>query len=239
MEEADKIWMDGELVDWHAARVPVIGNTFQYGFGVFEGIRCYATEAGPAIFRLDAHLDRLFASAKILGFEIPYDVPALTRAVRETVSANGFDACYIRPLAYLGYGGMGLDYSECAVNVAIATWVWGEYLGAGKLEAGSRVKTSSFRHHHINAAMTKAKACGNYMLFQMARTEALRDGYDEALLLDAQGHVAEGPVEHIFLVRGGSLLTPPTRRFSAARAPRSRPSWRSTTAPWATAGLGP
>ncbi len=209
MEQAKKIWMDGRLVDWADAKVHFISNSLQYGFSVFEGIRAYPTNAGPAVFRLDAHIERLFNSAKIIGLDIPYERPAVIEACCATVRANEFDKCYIRPVAYIGYGGMGLDYRECKVNLSIAVWFWGEYLGEGKLEKGIRIKTSSYTRHHINANMTKAKAGGNYMLFQMARTEALRQGYDEALLLDPQGHVAEGSVENIFLVRAGELVTPP------------------------------
>lgn len=209
MEEGKKIWMDGRLVDWSAAQLHFVSNSFQYGFSVFEGIRAYPTDAGPAVFRLDAHIDRLFKSAKIIGLAIPYAPGAVIDACRETVAANGYEKCYIRPVAYIGYGGMGLDYRDCRVNVSIAVWFWGEYLGQGKLEKGTRIKTSSYTRHHINANMTKAKAGGNYMLFQMARTEALRQGYDEALLLDPEGHVAEGSVENIFLVRDGELITPP------------------------------
>lgn len=209
MEEGKKIWMDGRLVDWSAAQLHFVSNSFQYGFSVFEGIRAYPTDSGPAVFRLDAHIDRLFKSAKIIGLAIPYEQAAVVAACTETVAANGYDKCYIRPVAYIGYGGMGLDYRDCKVNLSIAVWFWGEYLGQGKLEKGTRIKTSSYTRHHINANMTKAKAGGNYMLFQMARTEALRQGYDEALLLDPQGHVAEGSVENIFLVRDGELITPP------------------------------
>jgi branched-chain amino acid aminotransferase len=209
VEEGKKIWMDGRLVDWSQAQLHFVSNSFQYGFSVFEGIRAYPTATGPAVFRLDAHIDRLFKSAKIIGLAIPYDARTVIDACRETVAANGYDKCYIRPVAYIGYGGMGLDYRGCKVNLSIAVWFWGEYLGQGKLEKGTRVKTSSYTRHHINANMTKAKAGGNYMLFQMARTEALRQGYDEALLLDPEGHVAEGSVENIFLVRDGELITPP------------------------------
>ena len=209
MEEAKKIWMDGRLVDWADAKVHFISNSLQYGFSVFEGIRAYPTSSGAAVFRLDAHIDRLFNSAKIIGLDIPYERQAVIDACCATVRANDFDKCYIRPVAYIGYGGMGLDYRECKVNLSVAVWFWGEYLGEGKLEKGIRIKTSSYTRHHINATMTKAKAGGNYMLFQMARTEALRQGYDEALLLDPQGHVAEGSVENIFLVRSGELITPP------------------------------
>jgi branched-chain amino acid aminotransferase len=209
MEQADKIWMDGKIVDWSDAHVHLISNTLQYGFGVFEGIRCYKTPAGPAVFRLKEHLVRLHNSGKILGFEIPYTIEQLMEATRQIIRENRFEQCYIRPIAYIGYGGMGLAYDDCRINVSIAVWHWGEYVGHGTLENGSRVKVSSYVRQHINTNMSKAKACGNYMLFQMARTEAKRDGYDEAILLDANGHVAEGSVEHIFLVRNGALITPP------------------------------
>ena len=209
MEQADKIWMDGQIINWNDAHVHLISNTLQYGFGVFEGIRCYKTSSGPAVFRLKEHLVRLQNSAKILGFEIPYSIEQLTEATKQIIRENKFEQCYIRPIAYIGYGGMGLAYDECKINVAIAVWYWGEYVGQGTLEKGSRAKVSSYTRQHINTNMSKAKACGNYMLFQMARTEAKRDGYDEAILLDANGHVAEGAVEHIFLVRDGALVTPP------------------------------
>jgi branched-chain amino acid aminotransferase len=209
LENAEKIWMDGAIVEWRDAHVHLVSNTFQYGFGAFEGIRCYKTQSGPAVFRLKEHLVRLHRSATILGFEVPFSVEQLTVATRDIIRANGFEQCYIRPIAYIGYGGMGLAYQECKINVAIAVWQWGEYVGHGALENGSRAKVSSYVRQHINTNMSKAKACGNYMLFQMARTEAKRDGYDEAILLDTNGHVAEGSVEHIFLVRDGVLVTPP------------------------------
>lgn len=215
MEKADKIWINKEVVPWDDAKVHLVSNTLQYGFGVFEGIRCYKTEDGPAVFRLREHLARLANSAEILGFQVPYSVDELVAATRQIIKANAFEQCYIRPLAYLGEGGMGLAYEECPVNVAIAVWYWGEYVGRGTIENGSRARVSTYSRHHINTNMSKAKACGNYMLFQMARTEARRDGYDEALLLDANGHVAEGSVEHIFLVREGSLVTPPLTHLLA------------------------
>lgn len=208
LEKADYIWMDGKVTAWDDAHAHVISNTLHYGFGVFEGIRCYKTERGPAVFRLREHMKRLRNSATILGFEVPYTLDELVEATRVIIKANGFEQCYIRPLAYIGSGGMGLTYESCDINLSIATWHWGEYVGQGTLEKGSRAKTSSYIRHHINSHMSKAKACGNYMLFQMARTEARRDGYDEALLLDANGHVAEGSVEHIFIVRDGALITP-------------------------------
>jgi branched-chain amino acid aminotransferase len=209
LEKAEKIWMDGKVIDWSDAHVHLVSNTLHYGFGVFEGIRCYKTQSGPAVFRLKEHLVRLHRSAKILGFEVPYSVEQLTAATRQIIHANKYEQCYIRPIAYIGYGGMGLAYDECEINVAISVWQWGEYVGQGTLEKGSRAKVSSYVRQHINTNMSKAKACGNYMLFQMARSEAKRDGYDEAILLDTNGHVAEGSVEHIFLVRDGALVTPP------------------------------
>jgi branched-chain amino acid aminotransferase len=209
LEKADRIWMDGKIVDWNDAHVHLVSNTLHYGFGVFEGIRCYKTESGPSVFRLSEHLIRLHRSAKILGFAVPYSLEDLTAATREIIRENGFEQCYIRPIAYIGYGGMGLAYDDCKINVAIAVWQWGEYVGQGTLENGSRARVSSYTRQHINTNMSKAKACGNYMLFQMARAEAKRDGFDEAILLDTSGHVAEGSVEHIFLVRDGVLVTPP------------------------------
>jgi branched-chain amino acid aminotransferase len=209
VEKADKIWMNGSIVDWNDAHVHLVSNTLQYGFGVFEGIRCYNTVDGPAVFRLKEHLVRLHRSAKILGFAVPYGIDELTEATRKIIHANSFNECYVRPIAYIGYGGMGLTYESCKIDVSIAVWHWGEYVGQGTLENGSRAKVSSYIRQHINTNMSKAKACGNYMLFQMARTEAKRDGYDEAILLDTNGHVAEGAVEHIFLVRDGALVTPP------------------------------
>lgn len=208
-ESAEYIWADGKIVAWNDAQVHLISNTLHYGFGVFEGIRCYKTERGPAVFRLREHLLRMQNSARILGFSIPYSIDELIKATRDIIKANGFEQCYIRPIAYIGQGGMGLSYEKCRINVSIAVWYWGEYVGDGTLEKGSRVKVSSYVRQHINSNMSKAKACGNYMLFQMARAEAKRDGYDEAILLDTNGHVAEGSVEHIFLVRDGALVTPP------------------------------
>jgi branched-chain amino acid aminotransferase len=208
-EQGSRIWMDGRLVEWNDATLHFVSNSFQYGFSVFEGIRAYKTQDGPAVFRLDAHITRLFRSAKIIGLDMPFSPATVIDACCETVAANGYEQCYIRPVAYIGSGGMGLDTRDCKVSVGVAVWFWGEYLGAGKLEQGIRVKTSSYTRHHINANMTKAKAGGNYMLFQMTRMEALRQGYDEALVLDPAGHVAEGSVENVFLVRDGQLITPP------------------------------
>lgn len=209
MGQQRKVWIDGDLYKESEAKVDIISNSFQYGFSVFEGIRAYMTEKGPAVFRLQEHIDRLYNSAKIIGLEIPHNKAEVVQACLDLIKENKEEACYIRPVAYIGSGGMGLDYRDCKVSIAIATWFWGEYLGAGTLEKGTKVQTSSFTRHHINSNMSKAKAAGNYMLFQMARTAALRQGYDEALLLDSQGYVAEGSVENIFVVKNGVIYTPP------------------------------
>lgn len=209
MNAQKKVWIDGDFIDTANARVDFISNSFQYGFSVFEGIRAYKTDQGPAIFRLEEHIDRLLKSAKIIGLKIPYTLKEIFDACIETVRVNNFDECYVRPVAYIGSGGMGLSPEGCKVSVGIATWYWGEYLGQGKLENGTKVVTSSYTRHHINSNMSKAKAAGNYMLFQMARVAAHKQGYDEALFLDAQGYVAEGSVENVFIVRKGELITPP------------------------------
>jgi branched-chain amino acid aminotransferase len=201
--------MDGKTVPWADAKVHIISNAFHYGFNVFEGIRCYATDKGPAVFRLKEHIRRLFESAHIIGIKIPFTQEQIVDACVATVKANGMESCYIRPIAYAGEGGMGLNYSQCAINVAIAVWFWGEYLGAGKLEAGVRTLTSGFVRHHPNTHMTKAKAGGNYLLFQMAKAIAQNAGFDEAIMLDPNGLVAEGSVENIFVVRDGVISTPP------------------------------
>jgi len=165
MEKADKIWMDGTIVDWNDAHVHLVSNTLQYGFGVFEGIRCYKTESGPAVFRLKEHLVRLHHSAaKILGFEIPYSVEQLTEATRQTIRENKFEQCYIRPIAYIGYGGMGLAYDECKINVSIAVWQWGEYVGHGTLEKGKprqgfKLRSRAHQHKHVEGQGLRQLQC--------------------------------------------------------------------------------
>jgi len=209
VDEVKKIWMDGKLVDWADAKVHILTHTLHYGLGVFEGIRCYRTAQGPAIFRLEDHVDRLFHSALITAIEIPYNREQIIGAIKETIKANGLEECYIRPIAYLGYGKMGLSPVGVPTHVAIAVWSWGAYLGAEGLENGIRVKISSFTRHHPNISMTKAKVCGNYANSILAKVEALRNGYDEAILLDAWGNVAEGSGENLFIARRGVLKTPP------------------------------
>ena len=209
MEATNKIWMDGTFVDWDKAQVHVLSHTLHYGLGVFEGIRCYDTAAGPAIFRLPEHIDRLFDSAHIAGLEMPFNREEIGQAIIDTVKANEVRECYIRPLVYLGYGELGINNSHCPVCVSIAVWPWGAYLGEGALSEGIRVCISSYTRHHVNVMMTKAKVVGNYANSQFAKMEAIHSGYDEAIMLDVQGNVGEGSGENIFIVRDGVLKTPP------------------------------
>jgi branched-chain amino acid aminotransferase len=210
MIKGKKIWLNGELVAWDEVKVHIISDTFNYGYGVFEGIRCYKTEQGRAIFRLKEHIERLINSARILFLNIPYSSDELMKATKEAVKANDFDQCYIRPLVYIStYAQSTWDFRKALVDVAIAVWDWGHYINPKVLTEGLRVKTSSYSRHHINSVMTKAKANANYINFCLARGEALRAGFDEGLLLDVNGFVAEGPVENIFMVKGGEIITPP------------------------------
>jgi len=209
ISKTDKIWMDGKLVDWDNANVHVMTHTLHYGLGVFEGIRCYETPKGPAVFRLDEHVDRLFASAHIFLLEIPYSKDEIKEAILKTIKVNKMKSCYIRPLVYIGYGAMGLYPKENPVRVSIAVWSWGTYLGEKGLEEGIRIKTSSFIRNHVNANMTRGKVCGYYVNSQLAKKEAISCGYDEALLLDTEGYVSEGSGENVFIVRGGVLKTTP------------------------------
>ncbi len=211
MSYADRdgvIWMDGEMVPWRDAQVHVLTHTLHYGVGAFEGIRAYKTPRGTAIFRLDDHVRRLFDTAHILEMEIPYSREQIRRACIDSVTENTLETAYVRPLVYFGSEGMGLHADGLSVHVAIAAWVWGAYLGTDALEKGIRIKTSSYTRHLVNSVMCKAKACGNYINSILALQEAARDGYDEALLLDANGMVAEGSGENIFIVRAGQLYTP-------------------------------
>jgi len=204
-----KIWMNGELVDWDKAQVHVLTHTLHYGTGVFEGIRAYATADGPAVFRLTDHIVRLHDSAKILGLELPYTVDELVQATKDTVASTGLDSCYIRPIAYLGYGEMGLNTLPCSIDVAIACWPWGAYLGDDAVEKGVRMKISSWTRHDHNTMPPASKTTGNYVNSSLAKVEALKAGYDEAIMLAPNGLVAECTGENIFVARHGKLLTPP------------------------------
>ena len=202
------IWFDGQLVPWRDAKVHVLTHTLHYGMGVFEGVRAYKTGQGTAIFRLQEHTDRLFRSAYILNMRMPYDKSALNEAQRAVVRENGLETAYIRPMCFYGSEGMGLRADNLKVHVIVAAWSWGSYLGAEGMEKGIRVKTSSYTRHHVNITMCKAKANGNYMNSMLALNEALSNGYDEALLLDIDGYVAEGSGENVFIVRNGIIYTP-------------------------------
>lgn len=205
-----KIWMDGEFVNWEDAKVHVLTHTLHYGNGVFEGIRAYDTDRGPAVFRLTPHIRRLFASAKILRIEIPYSPEELVKAAKETVKVNELGSCYVRPLVYLGYGEMGLNPSSCVVNVSIATWSWGVYLGEDSINSGVRMMISSWQRHDPNAMPPAAKGCGHYINSQLAKLQSIDSGYDEAILLSPQGYVSECTGENLFVVHDGRIITPPT-----------------------------
>jgi len=204
-----KIWMNGTMVDWEQAQVHVLTHTLHYGTGVFEGIRAYETADGPAVFRLTDHIVRLENSAKILGMELPYTVEELIAATKETVASTGLGSCYVRPIAYLGYGEMGLNTLPCQVDVAIACWPWGAYLGDDAVTKGVRLKISSWTRHEHNTMPPAAKTVGNYVNSSLAKVEALKAGYDEAIMLAPNGLVAECTGENIFVARHGMLLTPP------------------------------
>lgn len=212
MERSDLIWLDGKLVPWAEANVHVLSHTLHYGLGAFEGIRCYEGNDGtPAIFRLREHVERLFGSAHILGIVIPFTRAQVEAACIETVRVNRLGSCYIRPLVFLGDGEMGLAAVTNPVRVAIAVWKWGAYLGDEGILKGVRLRTSSFQRMHVNTHMTKAKAVGNYVNSILAAVEARRAGYDEAVMLDTEGFVAECSGENIFIVRDGVVkTTPPT-----------------------------
>ncbi len=204
-----KIWMNGELVDWADANIHILTHSLHYGMGVFEGIRAYETPDGPAVFRLTEHMKRLHNSAKIMGMDMPYSVEELVQATKDVVAASGLPSAYIRPIAYYGYGEMGLNTLPCSVDVAIACWPWGAYLGDHGLTEGIRLKISSWMRHDHNSMPPAAKTTGNYVNSSLAKVEALKAGYDEAVMLSPEGTISECTGENIFVVRGGILLTPP------------------------------
>lgn len=208
--ETEKIWMNGEMVPWQDAKIHVLTHGLHYGSGVFEGIRAYETDRGPAIFRLEDHIRRLFSSAKIFMMDIPFSQDQVIEASKSVVRENNLESCYMRPIVYLGYGEMGLNPLACEVSVAIAAWPWGAYLGEEGMKNGIRLKISSWQRHHPNAMPPAAKGTGMYMNSSMAKVEAVKAGYDEAVLMSAQGFVSECTGENLFVVRNGVLLTPPT-----------------------------
>jgi len=213
MSMADRdgvIWMDGELVPWREAQIHVLTHSLHYGMGVFEGVRAYKTDRGTAIFRLQEHTRRLFGSAHIMMMKLPWDRETINAAQITAVRENRLETAYIRPLFFYGAEGMGLRADNLKVHAVVAAWEWGAYLGADNMEKGIRIKTSSYTRHHVNITMCKAKATGNYINSMLALNEALQSGYDEAMLLDDHGFVAEGSGENIFIVRDGVLYTPDT-----------------------------
>ena len=209
MEQAELIWMNGELVPWQDAKIHVLTHALHYGTGVFEGIRCYDTQRGPAVFRHLDHLDRLYRSAELYYMEIPFEREALRRATHELIGRNGLRSCYIRPIAFRGYGQMGLFPLDAPVDVTIAAWSWGAYLGEEGKRDGIRAKVSSWKRIGPDSLIPQAKACGQYLNSVLAKIESHKAGYAEAILLDADDHVCEGTGENIFVMRDGQILTPP------------------------------
>ncbi len=203
-----KIWMDGEMVEWRDAKIHVLSHTLHYGCGAFEGVRAYDAVGGTAIFRLREHTERLANSAKILRMKMPFSTEQLMQAQRDVVRANGLRSCYIRPLTWIGSEKLGVSPRGNTIHVMVAAWAWGAYLGEEGMKRGIRVKTSSYTRHHVNITMTQAKAVSNYTNSILANMEALDDGYDEALLLDASGFVSEGAGENLFVIKGGVVYTP-------------------------------
>lgn len=210
IKKSEKIWLDGGFVNWDKANIHILCHTLHYGLGVFEGIRCYLCNDGSsAVFRLKEHVDRLFNSAHIAEITIPFSKEQITHAILDTLRINKQKEGYIRPIVFIGEGGMGVHPHDNPIRVAIITWPWDTYLGAEGLTKGIRAKISSFTRHHVNVMMTKAKICGNYVNSILAKKEVTREGYDEAILLDSEGYVSEATGENIFIVRNNSLKTPP------------------------------
>jgi branched-chain amino acid aminotransferase len=205
----EKIWMNGHLVDWADAKIHILTHSLHYGTGVFEGIRAYETPTGTAIFRLTDHMERLHNSARILGMPMPYSVEELVQACKDTVRSTGLPSCYVRPIAYYGYGEMGVSSLACSVDVAIACWPWGAYLGEEAMRKGVRLKISSWTRHDHNIMPPAAKTTGNYVNSTLAKVEAQRAGYDEAILLNPQGFVSECSGENLFVCRKGLIISPP------------------------------
>jgi branched-chain amino acid aminotransferase len=209
MDDRDgKIWMDGKLVEWRDAKIHVLTHTLHYGCGAFEGVRAYKTDKGTAIFRLREHTERLFNSAKILRMKIPFTLEEVMDAQRAVVRENKLESGYLRPLTWIGSEKLGVSPKGNTIHLMVAAWAWGAYLGEEGLRRGIRVKTSSYTRHHVNITMTQAKAVSNYTNSILANTEAVDDGYDEALLLDASGFVSEGAGENIFVIKNGVVYTP-------------------------------
>lgn len=208
-DKVDKIWMNGQFVNWDDAKIHVLSHVVHYGSSVFEGARCYSTKNGPAVFRLKEHTIRLFNSAKIYRMQIPYATDDINEAILKLIAINKLDACYIRPIAYRGYDSLGVNPGKCPVDVAIAVWPWGSYLGPGAMEKGVDVCVSSWNRMAPNTFPAMAKSGANYMNSQLIKMEAISHGYVEGIALDASGHVSEGSGENLFIVQNGVLITPP------------------------------
>lgn len=206
-DQSKWVWRNGEIIPWQDANTHVSAHALHYGSGVFEGIRCYATDDGPAIFRLDTHLDRFYASADVYGLEVPYSRSQLTEAIEELIRLHEFESCYLRPLCYFGSGNLGVHPAKCPVEVVILAWPWAPYLGAVGLEQGVRVTVSPWKKFHSEMMPTTAKACGQYLNSILAVRDAFKRGFDEALLLNSEGNLAEGSGENLFIVRNGELIT--------------------------------
>ncbi len=210
VQKVEKIWMDGRFIPWEDANIHILTHSLHYGLAVFEGIRCYLCHDGKsAVFRLREHIDRLFDSAQIGDIKIPFSKREITEACKETLRVNKLKEGYIRPIVFIGEGAMGVYPGDNPIRVSIITWSWGAYLGEGAIEKGIRVKVSSYTRHHVNVMMTKAKICGNYVNSVLAKREAMKLGYDEALMLDTEGYVSEASGENIFMVKNGVLKTTP------------------------------
>ena len=204
------IWHNGTFVPWEDMKIHVMSHVIHYGSGVFEGIRCYKTERGPAVFRLDEHIDRMFASCKIYRMQIPYTREEIRQAILDTVRENKLESCYVRPLVYRGYGELGVSPRKCPVDVIIGAWEWGKYLGPEALEKGVNVCVSSWNRAAPNTYPALAKATGNYLNSQLVKLEALENGYDEGIVLDVEGFVSEGSGENVFMVKDDGIVTPPS-----------------------------
>jgi branched-chain amino acid aminotransferase len=210
VQKVEKIWLDGKLIPWDQANVHILTHSLHYGLAIFEGIRCYLCHDGKsAVFRLGDHVDRLFDSAQIGDMKIPFSKKEVQEACKETLRENKLKEGYIRPIAFIGEGAMGVYPGDNPIRLSIITWSWGAYLGEGAIEKGIRVKVSSYTRHHVNVMMTKAKICGNYANSVLAKREAMKMGYDEALMLDTEGYVSEASGENIFMVKKGMLKTTP------------------------------
>lgn len=208
MDKAKKIWFNGELVDWDDAKIHVLSHVVHYGSSVFEGLRCYETRNGPACFRLDDHVNRIFDSAKIYRMPIPYAKEEIHKAINTTIKENGLSSCYVRPITFRGYGSLGVDPTPCPVDVVVAVWKWGAYLGADALENGAAVRVSSWNRPTPNTMPSLAKVGANYMNSQLIKLEAMADGYSEGIALDSQGYVSEASGENIFIIKNGAIYTP-------------------------------